>query len=168
MPYPTALLSTAGNQVAATVFYAASLTAVGVAEAAVWLYAIRIRELAMPEATPAVRRWVLLRILRTPVIFLVSIPIALDQPDRSQVPVAVHLRRRVHAAPAGAGGGRAGGPRRRGPRQVMDASHIHPPQPHRPRPPKRNVGPDADRDRPMPFRLGHLVCAREGIEPPTR
>ena len=80
MPYPTALLSTAGNQVAATVFYAASLTAVGVAEAAVWLYAIRIRELAMPEATPAVRRWVLLRILRTPVIFLVSIPIALISP----------------------------------------------------------------------------------------
>jgi uncharacterized membrane protein len=48
VPYPTALLSAAGDQVPATVFYAASLAAVGLAEAAVWLYAIRIRELAMP------------------------------------------------------------------------------------------------------------------------
>jgi hypothetical protein len=48
VPYPTALLSAAGDQVPATVFYAASLAAVGLAEAAVWLYAIRIRELALP------------------------------------------------------------------------------------------------------------------------
>jgi uncharacterized membrane protein len=68
VPYPTALLAAAGDQVPATVFYAASLAPVGLAEAAVWLYAIRIRELALPRASPAVRRWVLLRILRTPVI----------------------------------------------------------------------------------------------------
>src|SRR6188472_81840 len=74
VPYPTALLSAAGDQVPATVFYAASL-------AAVWLYAIRIRELAMPTVSPAVRRWVLLRILRTPVIFLLSIPVAVIQPN---------------------------------------------------------------------------------------
>jgi uncharacterized membrane protein len=65
VPYPTALLSAAGDQVPATVFYAASLAAVGLAEAAVWLHAIRIRELALPGVSPAVRRWVLLRILRT-------------------------------------------------------------------------------------------------------
>jgi hypothetical protein len=51
VPYPTALLSAAGDQVPATVFYAASLAAVGLAEAAVWLYAIRIRELAMPRVS---------------------------------------------------------------------------------------------------------------------
>jgi uncharacterized membrane protein len=81
VPYPTALLSAAGNQVPATVFYAASLAAVGLAEAAVWLYAIRIRELALPGVSPAVRRWLLLRILRTPVVFLLSIPVALVQPN---------------------------------------------------------------------------------------
>jgi len=81
VPYPTALLSAAGDQVPATVFYAASLAVVGLAEAAVWLYAIRIRELALPGVSPAVRRWVLLRILRTPVIFLLSIPVALVQPN---------------------------------------------------------------------------------------
>ena len=58
VPYPTALLSAAGDQVPATVFYAASLAAVGLAEAAVWLYAIRIHELAIPTVSPALRRWV--------------------------------------------------------------------------------------------------------------
>ncbi len=81
VPYPTALLTAAGDQVPATVFYAASLAAVGLAEAAVWLYAIRIREFALPGVSPAVRRWVLLRILRTPVVFLLSIPVALVQPN---------------------------------------------------------------------------------------
>jgi uncharacterized membrane protein len=81
VPYPTALLSAAGDQVPATVFYAASLATVGLAEAAVWLYAIRIRELAMPRLSPAMRRWVLLRILRTPVIFLLSIPVAVIRPN---------------------------------------------------------------------------------------
>jgi uncharacterized membrane protein len=41
LPYPTSLLSAAGDQVPATVFYAASIAAAGLAEAAVWLYAIR-------------------------------------------------------------------------------------------------------------------------------
>ena len=81
VPYPTALLSAAGDQVAATVFYAASLAAVGLAEAAVWLYAIRIRELALPGVSPAVHRWVLMRILRTPAVFLLSIPVALVRPN---------------------------------------------------------------------------------------
>jgi uncharacterized membrane protein len=85
LPYPTALLSAAGDQVPATVFYAASLAAAGLAEAAVWLYAIRVRELALPGVSPVVRRWVLLRILRAPVVFLLSIPIAVADPDLAKV-----------------------------------------------------------------------------------
>jgi uncharacterized membrane protein len=65
LPYPTALLSAAADQVPATVFYAVSIAAAGLAEAAVWLYAIRIRELALPGVPRSVRRWVLLRTLRT-------------------------------------------------------------------------------------------------------
>jgi uncharacterized membrane protein len=86
MPYPTALLSAAGDQVPATVFYAASMAAVGLAEAAVWPYAIRIRELALPGVSPAVRRWLLLRILRAPMVFLLSIPVALVQPNLAKWP----------------------------------------------------------------------------------
>jgi uncharacterized membrane protein len=80
LPYPTALLSAAGDQAPATIFYAASIAAAGLAEAAVWLYAIRIRELALPGTSPAVRRRVLLRILPAPVVFLLSVPVAITRP----------------------------------------------------------------------------------------
>jgi uncharacterized membrane protein len=52
LPYPTSLISAAGDQVPATLFYAASIIAAGLAEAAVWLYALRIRELACPASRP--------------------------------------------------------------------------------------------------------------------
>jgi hypothetical protein len=38
--------------VPATIFHAASIAAAGLAEAAVWLYAIRIREPALPASRP--------------------------------------------------------------------------------------------------------------------
>jgi uncharacterized membrane protein len=80
LPYPTALLSAAGDQPTATIFYAAAIAAAGLAEAAVWLYAIHIRELALPGVSPAVHRWVLLRIIPTPTVFLLSIPVAITRP----------------------------------------------------------------------------------------
>jgi uncharacterized membrane protein len=80
LPYPTALLSAAGDQVPATVFYAVSIAAAGLAEGAVWLYAIHIRDLALPGVPPAVRRFLLLRVLRAPVVFLLSVPVAIVQP----------------------------------------------------------------------------------------
>jgi uncharacterized membrane protein len=80
LPYPTALLSAAGDQPPATIFYAAAIAAAGLAEAAVWLYAIHIRKLALPGVSPAVRRGVLLRIIPTPVVFLLSIPVAITRP----------------------------------------------------------------------------------------
>jgi uncharacterized membrane protein len=86
LPFPTSLLSAAGDQVPATIFYAAAIAAAGLAEAAVWLYAIRIRELALPGVPPALHRQVLLRILNAPAVFLVSIPIAvLGRPALAQL-----------------------------------------------------------------------------------
>jgi uncharacterized membrane protein len=80
LPYPTSLLSATGDQAPATVFYAVSFAAAGLAEAAIWLYAIHIRELALPGVPPAVYRWILLRILASPTVFLLSIPVAIAQP----------------------------------------------------------------------------------------
>ena len=80
LPYPTSLVSAAGDQVPATVFYAVSIIAAGLAEAAVWLYAMRIRELALPGVSPTAHRWVLLRTLMTPLVFLLSVPVAVFQP----------------------------------------------------------------------------------------
>ena len=113
LPYPTSLVSAAGDQVPATLFYAASIIAAGVAETAVWLYAIHIRELALPGVPPVVHRWVLLRILMTPVVFLLSVPVAIVRPDLAKylwlllIPVGMVLRRLEppEADPATAGSG---------------------------------------------------------------
>jgi uncharacterized membrane protein len=99
LPYPTSLVSAAGDQVPATVFYAASIIAAGLAEAAVWLYAMRIRELALPGVPPSVHRWVLLRTLMTPAVFLVSVPVAFFRPVPAKylwlllIPAGAVLRR---------------------------------------------------------------------------
>ena len=84
LPYPTSLLSATGDQVPATVFYAASIGAAGLAEAVIWLYAIHIRDLALPGVPPVVYRWTLVRILASPAVFLLSIPVAIAQPVLAQ------------------------------------------------------------------------------------
>jgi uncharacterized membrane protein len=77
LPYPTSLLSAAADQTPATVFYAVSIAAAGLAEAAIWLYAIHRREQALPGVPAVVYRWTLLRILPSPVVFLLTVPVAI-------------------------------------------------------------------------------------------
>jgi uncharacterized membrane protein len=82
LPYPTGLLSGSNGRLAwqATVFYACCIAAAGLAELAIWRYAIG-KDLLKPEATPALRREVTLRLLVAPVVFLLSIPVAFYSPD---------------------------------------------------------------------------------------
>lgn len=82
LPYPTGLLSGSNSKLAwpATVFYASCIAAAGLAELAIWRYAIA-RDLLVPEATPALRRSVTLRLLIAPVVFLLSIPVAFYSPN---------------------------------------------------------------------------------------
>jgi uncharacterized membrane protein len=82
LPFPTGLLSGPNSQLAwpATVFYAGCIAAAGLAELAIWRYAIG-KDLLKPEATPALRREVTLRLLVAPVVFLLSIPVAFYSPN---------------------------------------------------------------------------------------
>lgn len=80
LPYPTELLSRSTGQAPAVIFYAACAAAAGLAEAAVWLYATRPGAGLADKSTPALRRYFLLRILRVPAVFLVSIPVAMVRP----------------------------------------------------------------------------------------
>jgi hypothetical protein len=64
--------------------FAFSFAAAGPAEAAIWLYAGHIRELALPGVPPVAYRWTLLRILASPAVFLLSIPVAIAQPVLAQ------------------------------------------------------------------------------------
>jgi uncharacterized membrane protein len=80
LPYPTALLSaTSTDQAPAVIFYAACVAAAGFAQAAIWLYAIRTG-LVGDGITPALRRYFAARLLCTPVVFALSIPVAAAAP----------------------------------------------------------------------------------------
>lgn len=103
LPYPTALLSATSGQVASVIFYAVCVAAAGLTEAAIWLYALRVPGLVSADMPARQRRDVSLRILVAPLVFLVSIPIAIVAPDPAEyvwIMVAVlnvfvsHLARR--------------------------------------------------------------------------
>jgi uncharacterized membrane protein len=81
LPFPTELLGlTSTKQAPAVIFYAACCSSAGLVETALWLYATRAgSELAGPSAA-RVRIPFLLRTARAPVIFLLSIPVALYSP----------------------------------------------------------------------------------------
>ncbi len=78
LPYPTALLDEQAKQPrVATVFYAACIAAAGLAELAIWLWATRGGGRLTPGLSTADVRYVALRLARVPVVFLLSIPVAL-------------------------------------------------------------------------------------------
>ncbi len=79
LPYPTDLLS-ASSTTASVIFYATCCALAGLAQAAFWLYATRSPTgLTSPAAEP-VRTYILLRVLRVPCVFLLSIPVAIVAP----------------------------------------------------------------------------------------
>jgi uncharacterized membrane protein len=79
LPYPTDLLSVAAHSRAATIFYAACGAFAGLVEAVMWIYATTQPNLTTPNIGK-VRTFFFLRIMRVPVIFLLSIPIAILSP----------------------------------------------------------------------------------------
>lgn len=82
LPYPTALLS-ASDLPASVIFYACCCALAGALEAAIWLYATRPgAELAAADAAP-LRGYYLLRTVRVPVVFLLSIPVAIAVPRQA-------------------------------------------------------------------------------------
>ncbi len=73
LPYPTALLTEGSRSgPGATIFYAACMTAVGLVETAVWLYASHANRLT-PGLTATERQYVAARVFRVPVVFGLSI-----------------------------------------------------------------------------------------------
>ncbi len=100
LPFPTAVLGASStSQAPAVIFYAACVAATGLLEVAAWLWATRPGSgLGAPGAAQA-RLPFLLQAARVPVVFLLSIPIALVSPPAAcffwitLVPSAMILRR---------------------------------------------------------------------------
>jgi uncharacterized membrane protein len=103
LPYATAVLGDWGNTGPGTAFYAASMAAVGLTQSALWFHARRAG-LTSPDLTPEMGKAYLLAILTFPVVFLVSVPVALLSPTAAQVIWGAAaltrnlIRRRIQAA----------------------------------------------------------------------
>jgi TMEM175 potassium channel family protein len=77
LPFPTAVLSaTSSSQVPAVVFYAVCSGTAGTIELVMWLYATRSRAGLEVDASPEIRSLLTLQCARGPVVFAVSIMIA--------------------------------------------------------------------------------------------
>ncbi|HEX9065194.1 MAG TPA: TMEM175 family protein [Streptosporangiaceae bacterium] len=83
LPYPTLVLADYGNRSSIVVFYAVAAAVAGLAEGAVWVYATSRPELVDPSAQ-SVRLLFTLRTARIPVVFGLSIPVALVAPRLAQ------------------------------------------------------------------------------------
>lgn len=75
LPFPTEILGDYGNLPAATIFYAVSISLIGLMMAAVWHHAVK-NKLLKPGVTQATIQNSYIRSLSVPVIFLASVPVA--------------------------------------------------------------------------------------------
>jgi uncharacterized membrane protein len=80
VPFPTSVLSEYGAETPAVVLYAATVAALSIVQLMNWAYAVRAG-LVSKDVDAAMFRYVALNILPSPVVFLVSIPIAFVAPD---------------------------------------------------------------------------------------
>ena len=79
LPYPTDLLSSS-TTTASVIFYATCCALAGLAEAAFCLYATRSAAGLTSPAAGQVRTDILIRMLRVPGVFVLSIPVAIFAP----------------------------------------------------------------------------------------
>jgi uncharacterized membrane protein len=78
LPYPTELLSSvSSSQAPAVVFYAVCAGSAGLVETIMWFYAMRSKDHLIEGLSPAIQRLFLLNTARAPVVFTISILIAL-------------------------------------------------------------------------------------------
>jgi uncharacterized membrane protein len=85
LPYPTSIIATQGDLPSATIVYALFAIATGIMSTLLWVYPTRIAHLASSDVTPAIARYVSYRTAVIPVVFAVSIPVALVSPHLAWV-----------------------------------------------------------------------------------
>jgi uncharacterized membrane protein len=84
VPFPTSVLSENGGRVA-TIFYALTMIWTGLLFAGQWAYAAHHRRLVSAEASDRLLRWELWAALFVPLVFLVSIGVALVNPGLARL-----------------------------------------------------------------------------------
>lgn len=84
LPFPMSVLGAYGTTTA-VVFYAIAMTAVGLSQTAEWLYAWRVGHPKIPPIPTDVGWLYTLLIVRVPVVFMISIPIAFANPTAAEI-----------------------------------------------------------------------------------
>ena len=84
IPVPTQVVGQYGDTPLGTIFYAGCLVVIGLLELLLWCYAAWGHRLVPADASPRLLRFLGLRILVGPVVFALSIPIALFNPYAAQ------------------------------------------------------------------------------------
>jgi uncharacterized membrane protein len=79
LPFPTSVLAGQGDLAVAEILYATFGILTGAASTVLWLYVVRAR-LVAPTVTPRIVRFVTYRSVVVPIMFAISIPIALIDP----------------------------------------------------------------------------------------
>ena len=80
LPFPTSIIARQGDLPSATIIYAAFGVATGALSTLLWVYPSRIAHLVSPTVTPSIARYVTYRAAVIPVMFALSIPVALVAP----------------------------------------------------------------------------------------
>ena len=80
LPFPTSIIATQGDLASATIVYAAFGVATGTMSTLLWVYPSRIGHLVAPSVTPQIARYITYRAAVFPVVFALSIPVALLAP----------------------------------------------------------------------------------------
>jgi uncharacterized membrane protein len=77
LPFPTSVLARYGDLTAAAVFYGIYALITALLSTLLWVYAASIGHLLSPAVTPDIARFVTYRAAAVPLVFAISIPIAL-------------------------------------------------------------------------------------------
>ena len=80
LPFPTSIIARQGDLPSATIIYAAFGVATGALSTLLWVYPSQIANLALPTVTPSIARYVTYRAAVIPIVFALSIPVAIVGP----------------------------------------------------------------------------------------
>lgn len=84
LPFPTSIVAREGNLPAAAITYAAFGAVAALVSSLLWIYPAQIARLVTPGITPEIARHVTYRTLVAPIVFALTIPLALVSPTGAE------------------------------------------------------------------------------------
>lgn len=80
LPFPTSIIASQAALPSAAAIYAGFLVVTGLLSTLLWVYPAQVAHLVSPGVSPAIARYVTMRALVIPIVFGLSIPVALVSP----------------------------------------------------------------------------------------